>query len=64
MERDGYLEEENLIGYDFFGYEIYENDDIYVLDDDKFLDLELPQEVIEILVHLGAKKVCATNTDQ
>lgn len=64
MERDGFLEEDELISYDFFGNPIHQGDTFYQLDDEKFLEEELPQEAREVLIWLGAKKVCATNTDK
>ena len=65
MERDGYLELDEPVFYDFFGRPIYIYDDYFELDDDKFLSEELSQDAIEVLINFGAiEKVCATNTDK
>ena len=65
MERDGFLEEDEPVFYDFFGRPIYPYDNYFELDDDKFLSEELSQDAIEILLNCGAiEKVCATNTDR
>lgn len=64
MERDGFLEEDEPVGYDYFGRPYYQDDEFYEYDGQRFLVRELSQDAIEIFEHLGAKKVCATNTDQ
>ena len=64
MERDGYLEEDEPVFYDFFGRPVYLYDNYFELDDGRFLSEELSQDAIEILINFGAiEKVCATNTD-
>lgn len=57
INRTGYprgYEELEAIGIDALGNEVYEGDEILVLDDEVFLVQELGMESIEILEILGA----------
>ena len=56
MERDGYLNEDKPMHYDYFGKPIYLYDEYFEIDDDKYLSGELSQDAIEILINLGATK--------
>lgn len=52
--RTGYPEpEQKHYGYDFFGNEVFEGEEILVLDNEFFLKQELSQDAISILRYIG-----------
>ena len=56
--RKGYLgKEPEVIGYDFFGNEYYEGEELLKLDDEVFLLENLSAEAREILLYWGASRV-------
>ena len=57
IERTGYpswMQEPEVIGVDSLGNEIYEDEKIYVLNDEVFVYEELTYNAIEVLEKLGA----------
>lgn len=55
VNRTGYpKKEQEPVGDDFFGNEVFPGDEILVLDDEMFLIEELNVQTKEILKHLGA----------
>lgn len=48
------LEDEEVVGTDFFGNEILAGDEVYILDDEIFLYSELSQDAKMILEFHGA----------
>ena len=62
INRTGYppgMEEPKLVFTDSLGYEIYEHDEFYSLNDELFLEETLGYESIKILELLGATKMIA-----
>ena len=58
--RTGYPEQEpKFYGFDFFGHEVSEGEEIMTLDDDFFLKEELSRDAIAILHYMGAKSEIA-----
>ena len=57
MQRTGYpswMQEPEVIGVDSMGVEIYQGEEIYVLDDECYVKEELSYDAIEILEKHGA----------
>ena len=58
--RTGYAEKEpEVIGNDALGNEVYVGDEVYVLDGEMFLEIELGSQATEILELLGAERKTA-----
>lgn len=58
--RTGYPEQEpKFYGFDFFGHEVSEGEEIITLDDEFFLKQELSHDAIAILHYMGAKSKIA-----
>lgn len=56
IERTGYLyDEPKLIGTDDLGVEIYSHDEVYEINDRKYVKSMLSSDAIEILEQLGAE---------
>lgn len=55
--RKGYLgKEPEAIGTDFFGNEIFEGEEIFILDDERFLAENISGDLKEYLIYIGAKR--------
>lgn len=56
IERTGYLyDEPKLIGTDDLGVEIYSHDEVYEINDRKYVKSMLSSDAIQILEQLGAE---------
>lgn len=56
IERTGYLyDEPKLIGIDDLGVEIYSHDEVYEINDRKYVKSMLSSDAIQILEQLGAE---------
>ena len=56
IERTGYLyDEPKLIGVDDLGVEIYNHDEVYEINDRKYVKSMLSSDAIQILEQLGAE---------
>ena len=55
--RTGYADKEpDVVGTDALGNEVYKGDEIYILDGEMFLEIELGSQATEILELLGAER--------
>lgn len=62
INRTGYppgMKEPRLLGEDDLGYDIYEGDELMVLDDYVYVKEELSMDAIKILEMLGAYEITA-----